>query len=141
MSKPDLRLVDLLSSIADDLVSRLDADACAISRAIGDVLILVAEHVQGGGTLQGGQGYLVPDFPLTAEVLRTREPRALTLADADVDPAEAEVLRELGFGALLMLPLELGGKAWGLVEVYRAESDRPFGDEDIRAALSLIRMP
>jgi GAF domain-containing protein len=125
--------------MADDLVSRLDADACAISRVIGDVLIIVAERTPDGETLQQGQGYLVPDFPQTAEVLRTREPRALTLDDADLDPAEAVVLRDYGFGALLMLSLELDGNAWGLVEVYRKER-RAFSDAEIGLARELTRV-
>ena len=37
-----MRLLDLLSATANELVHRLDADGCAISRVIGDVLILVA---------------------------------------------------------------------------------------------------
>lgn len=125
--------------MADDLVDQLDADACAISRVIGDVLILVAERVPEGGTLQQGQGYLVSDFPQTADVLRSREPRALTLDDADIDSAEASVLREHGFGSLAMLPLELNGNAWGLVEVYRIER-RPFSEADIRLAGELIHV-
>jgi hypothetical protein len=135
----NLKLLDVLSNIADDLIARLDADACAISRVIGDVLILVAERVPGGGTLQMGQGYLVPDFPQTAEVLRTREPRTLTLDDADVDPAEATVLRAHGFGALAMFTLELNGAVWGLVEVYRRDR-RAFSEADIRLAGELIRV-
>jgi GAF domain-containing protein len=135
----NLKLLDVLSNIADDLIARLDADACAISRVIGDVLILVAERMPGGGTLQMGQGYLVPDFPQTAEVLRTREPRSLTLDDADVDPAEATVLRAHGFGALAMFTLELNGAVWGLVEVYRRDR-RPFSEADIRLAGELIRV-
>src|SRR5690349_7096980 len=103
----NLRLLDALSNMADALVSDLDADACAISRVIGDVLILVAERVPDGATLQQGQGYLVPDYPQTAEVLETRRPRALTLDDPDVDEAEASVLQEHGFGLLVMLPLLL----------------------------------
>jgi len=135
----NLKLLDVLSNIADDLIARLDADACAISRVIGDVLILVAERILGGGTLQMGQGYLVPDFPQTAEVLRTREPRSLTLDDADLDPAEASVLRAHGFGALAMFTLELNGAPWGLVEVYRREP-RAFSEAEIRLAGELIRV-
>jgi transcriptional regulator with GAF, ATPase, and Fis domain len=133
------RLRDVLSTMADDLVSRLDADACAISRVIGDVLIIVAERTPDGETLQQGQGYLVPDFPQTAEVLRSREPRALTLDDPDLDPAEAVVLRDYGFGALLMLALELEGNAWGLVEVYRKER-RAFSAADVLLARELSRV-
>jgi hypothetical protein len=135
----NLKLLDVLSNIADDLIARLDADACAISRVIGDVLILVAERIPGGGTLQMGQGYLVPDFPQTAEVLRTGQPRALTLDDTDLDDAEASVLRAHGFGALAMFTLELNGAAWGLVEVYRRER-RAFSEADLRLAAELIRV-
>jgi GAF domain-containing protein len=135
----NLRLLDALTNLADDLVSELDAEACALSRVIGEVLILVAERVPDGGTLQQGQGYLVSDYPQTEEVLATREPRALTLDDPDADEAEARLLRELGFGALLMTPLELSGELWGLVEVYRT-SRRPFTEPQIRRALELSRL-
>src|SRR4030088_545983 len=124
----NLKLLDALSNMADDLIARLDGDACAISRVIGDVLILVAERLPDGGTLQMGQGYLVPDFPQTAEVLRTGEPRSLTL-----DAAAAMVLRAPGFGALAMFTLELNGSMWGLVEVYRKER-RAFSADDLRLA-------
>ena len=134
----NLRLRDVLLTLADDLVDQLHADACAISRVIGDVLILVAERVHGGGGLQQGQGYLVSDFPQTAEVLDSRRPRALTLDDEDLDAGEERILREHGFGSLLMLPLDLNGSAWGLVEVYRIDR-RPFSESEIRLADDLIR--
>jgi GAF domain len=135
----NLKLLDALSNIADELIARLDADACAISRVIGDVLILVAERMPGGETLQMGQGYLVPDFPQTAEVLRSGEPRSLTLDDTDLDAAEATVLRAHGFGALAMFTLELHGAVWGLVEVYRRER-RAFSEADLRLASELIHL-
>lgn len=126
--------------MAGDLVDRLDADACAISRVIGDVLILVAERAHDGTGLQQGQGYLVSDFPQTAEVLELRKPRALTLDDPDLDPGEALILRAHGFGSLAMLPLELNGSLWGLVEVYRV-GRRRFTEAEIRAAGELIHLP
>ncbi len=132
------RLLDVLNSIADELVIELSADACSISRVIGDVLILVAERVHDGKTLQLTQGYLVPDYPQTAEVLATRTPRALTLDDPDVDAAESATLRDLGFGSLAMLPLEIDGEAWGLIEIYRRDT-RPFTTDDVRRALELSR--
>jgi hypothetical protein len=135
----NLRLLDALGNVADALVTELDADACAISRVIGDVLILVSERVPGDVTLQQGQGYLVSDYPQTAEVLSTGSSRALTLDDSDVDEAEATILRSYGFGALLMLRLELAGESWGLVEVYRVDRRR-FTDAEIRRASELIRL-
>src|SRR5438067_9187412 len=129
-------LREVLSAMADDLIERLDADACAISRVIGDVLILVAERVPDGTTLLQGQGYLVPDYPQTAEVLQTGTPRALTLADPDLDAAEASVLHTHGFGSLVMLPLILQGEVWGLVEAYRHDV-RAFTEDDIRTAIEI----
>jgi GAF domain-containing protein len=134
---PETRsLREVLSAMADDLIDRLEADACAISRVIGDVLILVAERVPDGTTLLLGQGYLVSEFPQTGEVLQTRKPRALTLADPDLDAAEASVLRTHGFGSLVMLPLLLQGEVWGLVEAYRQDV-RSFTDADIRMAVEI----
>lgn len=133
----NLRLLDLLAATAQDLVHALEADACTVSRAIGDVLILVAERAPEGRTLLIGQGYLVPDYPPTQEVLSTGRPRALTLSDSDVDPAEARILRELGFASLLMLVLPIGGVTWGLVEVYRTEP-RAFDADDVRVAGEIV---
>jgi GAF domain-containing protein len=133
----NLRLLDLLAASGRDLVSQLEADACAISRAIGDVLIMITEHAPGGQSLQMGGGYLVSDYPLTMEVLATGEARALTLEDADADPQEAEVLRELGFASLVLMPIELYGAPWGLVEVYR-EQPRPFSGDEIRLAREIV---
>ena len=39
-----------------------------------------------------------------------------------------------------MLPLELNGAAWGLVEVYRVER-RPFTEAEILRAGELIHLP
>jgi GAF domain-containing protein len=133
----NLRLLDLLAATAQELVDRLKADASTVSRAIGDVLILVTERAPEGRTLLMGQGYLVPDYPLTQAVLESGRPRTLTLDDDDVDPAEASVLEELGFASLLMLPLSIGGSTWGLVEVYRLEPI-PFGTDDVRIAGEIV---
>lgn len=135
----NLRLLDALGNIADALIEELAADACAISRVIGDVLILVAERAPEGVTLQSGQGYLVPDYPQTQEVLATGRPRALTLDDGDLDEAEATVLRAYGFGALLMLRLDVNGGTWGLVELYRV-ARTPFTAEELERATELARL-
>ena len=77
-----MRLGDALHARAQSLRTRLDADALAISRVLGDVLIVVAFDVTEGVTLQFGQGFLVSDYPVTKRVLETGEPVGLTLADA-----------------------------------------------------------
>jgi GAF domain-containing protein len=133
-----VRLLDLLQETAAAVVAALDADACAISRAVGDALIMVAETAPPGRTLQLGQGYLVSEFPETQRVLQERSHRCVCLAEPPVDPAEAALLEELGLATLLMLPLELRREPWGLVEVYR-EEPRPFTEGDAAAAADLLR--
>jgi transcriptional regulator with GAF, ATPase, and Fis domain len=133
------RLIDVLHARARELVSRLDADACVISRVLGDVLIIVAQATSGGDGLDLGQGFLVSDYPLTQRVLAEGDPASLTLADETVDDAEARLLVELGFGALLMLPLHVAGERWGLVEVYRREP-QPFAANAFATATELARV-
>lgn len=134
-----MRLGDALHARAQSLRARLDADALAISRVLGDVLIVVAFDVTEGVTLQFGQGFLVSDYPVTKRVLETGEAAGLTLADADADEAEARVLNELGFAALAMLPFDVGGERWGLVEAYRVDA-RPFDAALLAAAGALARI-
>jgi len=133
----NLRLGEALDAAARALVEQLDADACEISRVVGDVLITVAEHAPKGHVLHLSTGYLVTDFPETRRVLDQREPRAVRVGAAGADPDEERVLRELGFGALLMLPLAVRSEPWGLVEVYRADA-RAFGAVEIRAATAIL---
>lgn len=120
---PHLGTFDLLGRGARELSNALGADGCVVSRALGDVLVQVAEHVEGTGTLQLGMGYLISDYPETQAVLETREPRVVTLSDPDADPAEAALLHELRFGSLVMLALVTRAEVWGLVEVYRKSED------------------
>jgi transcriptional regulator with GAF, ATPase, and Fis domain len=133
------RLVDVLHERARQLVAHTAADACVISRVLGDVLIIVTRVTADAAPLELGQGFLVSDYPATEAVLRTGEPTVLTLADDDVDAAEARLLRDIGYAALLMLPLEVVGERWGLIELYRRSADR-FGAGEIAAAQSLARV-
>ena len=127
----------LLKATCRALTSTTDADACMISRVLGDLLISIAEWAVSGESLQLGHGYLLPDFPVTAEVLERIEPRLVTLLEADADPDEARVLMEMGFDSLLMLPLVVGDVSWALVEVY--VSGRQFGETDVERALPIVQ--
>ena len=119
----------VLHATCRTLVDLLGAQACALSRLLGDVLVQLEEVVQPGRSLIIGQGYVVSDYPLTGEVLDQRVPRRVSLHDADADPAEAALLRDLGYDALLMLPLVVGDEPWALVEVYDA-GERRFSAAD-----------
>jgi GAF domain-containing protein len=133
----NFRLFDLLDETNRELVERLPADASSVSRVVGDLILLVSERAPEGRTLHMGQGYLVSDYPATKSVLATGVPYTMTVAGANADPAEARLLGELGFAALLLARLVIGGAAWGLVEVYRTEPI-PFEADAVRIAGEIL---
>jgi GAF domain-containing protein len=122
-------LPSLLHTATRAFVEVVDGAACAISRVVGDVLIQVSEYALDGRTLVLGHGYLISDFPLTKNVLDTREPVVCSLLDGDCEPSEADLLRELQLESLLMAPLGAGEHAWGLAEIY--VNGRPFTEHDL----------
>ncbi|HEY8628667.1 MAG TPA: GAF domain-containing protein [Gaiellaceae bacterium] len=122
----------LLSGTARRLVELFDgASACVVSRVIGDLLVDLTQHAP-AGRIEAGHEYLVSDFPLTQQVIESGEPQVVRLSDPDADPAEADLLRRIGFESLLMLPLEANGSCWGLLEVYG--DGRGFSEADVLAA-------
>ena len=123
--------------LCKSLVFVVGATACSASRVVGDYIVDASEHALREVSLGDEAAYRIADFPLTADVLRTGEPRSVSFADGDVDPAEAFILRDLGMNALLMLPIHVGGRSWGLVELYEMRLRR-FGPDDIAVAQFLV---
>jgi diguanylate cyclase (GGDEF)-like protein len=119
------------------LVFVVGATACLAARIDGEFLVDATEHSLRDVSLGPHAAYRTADFPLTVEVLESGDPHAMSLLDAAVDPAEAFILRELSMNALLMLPLRVGGRSWGLVEVYEMRLRR-FTDDDIALARFLV---
>jgi GAF domain-containing protein len=111
----------LLETACRELVEMLEAEACAISRVVGDLLIGLAEFSHGNNPLALGHEYLISDFPLTFDVVQRGEARFVSRLEERPDPNEAELLEKLGFQSLLMVCLPAAGACWGLVEVYADE--------------------
>ena len=125
------------SRLCKTLVFVVGATACSASRIVGEYIVDAADHALREVSLGDEASYRIADFPLTADVLSSGEPRAMSFVEGDVDPAEAFILRELGMHALLMLPVQLGGQAWGLIELYEMRHRR-FNEEDIAVAQFLV---
>jgi GAF domain-containing protein len=124
----------LLNAACEELVTILDATGCSVSRTIGDLLVELAQCMRAEDPLPLAL-YLVSDYPLTQEVIQQGEPRVVSRADPNADPAETELLERLGFDSLLMLPLQSRDR-WGLVEIYG--DGREFGTDEIETAASLV---
>ena len=108
----------LLGATARAYVELLDAPACTISRVIGDLLVDLMQHQKSGKPDRLGHGYLISDYPLTRAVIEERRPQTVSQDDPEPDENELKLLKELGYDALLMVAIEAGDGAWGLVEVY-----------------------
>lgn len=125
------------SRLCKSLVFVVGSTACSASRVVGDFLVDATEHALRQVWLGEEAAYRISDFPLTAETLRTGEVRAVSFLDSDIDPAEAFILRELGMNALLLVPVNVGGAPWGLVELYEMRLRR-FTEEDVAVARFLV---
>src|SRR5712691_3001073 len=123
----------LLGTTARAYVELLDAPACTISRVIGDLLVDLIQHQKSGTPVRLGHGYLISDYPLTRAVIEGRRPQTVSQDDPEPDENELKLLRELGYDALLMVAIEGGEGAWGLVEVY-GEKGRRFNEEEVELA-------
>ena len=128
---------ELMQTAARVATATLDGDGCAISRILGDVLIELAEFAGDRATLYLGHGYLISDYPLTREAIERREPRTVYAPDPDAEPNEVALLDELGFTALLMVPICPGPDVWGLAEIYR-EGVQRFVNADAERANRLF---
>jgi diguanylate cyclase (GGDEF)-like protein len=122
----------VLARLCKSLVFVVGATACSASYVAGDYLVDATEHALREVWLGDEAAYRISDFPLTEEALTTGESRAVSFLDP-VDPAEAFILRELEMNAMLMLPLHVHGKAWGLIELYEMRLRR-FTADDISVA-------
>ena len=125
-------IAGLLGATCRAVVDVVDATASTVSRAIGDLLVGLAEYSRLGGPVQIGHGYLLDDYPLTRRVIETGEPQVVWLRAPDPDRQEAALLERLGFESLLMVALPGPKDCWGLVEVYA--NGRSFDCEDAERA-------
>ena len=97
---------EILRTLCRHLVEILDVSASIVSRIVGEMLVELAAYAKPGEDLkQLGHGYLIADYPLTQRALEHGRPAFVSLDDPEADPAEARLLRELGFERLLMLSL------------------------------------
>ena len=127
----------MLEAAAKHLAVLLRATACLVSRLVDGALVGAADFAHAPWRLDTGGMFLLEDYPETRQVLERDEPSAVSLSDDEVDESEAFVLRRLGMHAVLMLPLHVRGRPWGLVGVYDAR-ERSFDAADTALAELLV---
>jgi GAF domain-containing protein len=73
--------------------------------------------------------YAVADYPATRAVLDTQVVVEVHASDANADPAERALLIDVGQASLLMVPLTVGDRSIGVLELLQREHRRWTGTD------------
>ena len=117
----------------------LGADDVALMRPGGrrdEMVELISQHPMN----PAGTTWSLDDFPGTVHLLANRRIGQVVRGDANCDPAELAELELIGMGAMLIVPVPLGGGRSGLMEVYRARRQAFSRAEVNRARLVALQL-
>ncbi|MGD9099758.1 MAG: GAF domain-containing protein, partial [Anaerolineae bacterium] len=138
-SKAVLSTLDLeavLVRITEEMVKAVRVDGCTLSRwdRESDAVITWVEwrHDWSERRDESGDSYALDDFPATRAVLETRQPAVIHISDPDADRAEVAYMQEKGISSLFMLPLSIGDRVIGLVELDHEREERDFTPDQTR---------
>jgi GAF domain-containing protein len=127
---------DELAAAAGMIQRLLHADDVAVSRVVpGERCIETLTSHEG---IEPGDRFSFEDYPTTEHVIEDQVLGQLVVDDPDVDPAERRLLEELGFAALLMVPVITRGVSVGLLEISR-RTGRPWTSAEIDHARLLAQ--
>jgi diguanylate cyclase (GGDEF)-like protein len=139
-----LEMDALLQQIAVRLATMADMDSCAISSFEPDSdRVRALAHFSHFGDPRIDpldQDYYLKDYPATAQVLESGEPVMIHVNDPQADPKERDLLIEMGYGTLLMLPLYAGEQPIGLVELYSQKTDFRISSDKLGRLRSLAEL-
>ena len=108
----------MLRSACRELTLLLEGEACLVSQVESGLLREVADYACSSRQVARGLSYYLTDYPTTAAVLATGELCSISADDPGSDPAELFVLREMDMQAVLLVPIVVESRSWGLIEVY-----------------------
>lgn len=118
-----------LQEAVECIQEELGCDEVSVEVISGDHLVQVGH----AGPMRDQDRWRIADYPATETVLRERSSVQVHVADPEADHAEVELLHELGYRSMLMLPLCCAGRSIGLFEAY-STSGRPFSRYEISRA-------
>jgi putative nucleotidyltransferase with HDIG domain len=152
-AEPLSRLVSLSRAIAAEQVSQrmlrvasreltllLNAEACLVSQLEGGLLREVADYARSERQVARGLSYYLADYPATEAVLESRVPCSISADDPGADSAEVFVLREMEMQAVLLVPVVVEKRPWGLIEVYDSRTRSFPGPERHLAELAAAQI-
>src|SRR5450756_9536 len=131
-----------LSVLAQVAAEGVGATSCVFALLVGEGrLRVVAGYGRAGGLSPADGVVLLEDAPAPAEVLRNG--RRLVIADLTstslLDRGAAEAYREQGEAALLALPLIIGGRHAGVMQLSDSRAPRAFTGANVAFAEFMAR--
>jgi len=137
------RLEDVLELAAERSLEALGGASLAISRldmeaGVIRTLVNVGELGPGEERFPEDETYSLDEYPSMRLAMREGGSALGAIDDPDTDPAQRELLRQLGKESSLAVPIILGGEPWGELEVMSAPG-RPrlaLGDETFLRAIA-----
>jgi putative nucleotidyltransferase with HDIG domain len=108
----------MLRVASRELTLMLNGEASLVSQLEDGLLREVADYSCSEQQVARGLSYYLADYPTTAAVLESGVPCSISADDAGADPAELFVLREMGMQSVLLVPLVVEMRTWGLIEIY-----------------------
>lgn len=111
------------------LANLTDVDDVALSLIAGEELRIVTQHAW----TTSEDVFLLADYPASQLTLNTASPVSIRVDDPSADPAEVRLLREIGFGTLLMVPVVEGADQLALIEWF-CVATRDWSAAELRLA-------
>jgi hypothetical protein len=117
-------------AVLEPIRQLLDVDEVSLSLLSedGEWLDTVLVH---GGEEEGP--FALDDYPATVSVLASGEAIQVLTSDPAAEPAEVALLQQMGYRAMLMVPLLAGRRTIGVIEAY-AVQERPWSRSQIHSA-------
>ena len=122
-------LDQLVRSVAERVLSAVDAANCDIYRSMEGVLLCVASFDRSGhdDSVLGGK-FDLERYPTTAEAVYGHQILTITSPDdPQLSQAERDTYHDYGFSSEVCLPLVIGDELYGLLDVYDTR-ERDFAE-------------
>ena len=130
----------MLRVASRELTLMLNGEACLVSQLEDGLLREVADYSSSDRQVARGLSYYLADYPSTAAVLESGVPCSISADDKGADPAELFVLREMEMQSVLIVPLTLETRTWGLIEIYDSRTRVFSGVERYLAELAVTHI-
>ena len=126
---------DVLELVAEEALVAVGAASLSVSRYAREgreisTLINVGDLGPGEVRFPEGETYSADDYPEVRALLEHHRPYFNDIDDPDCDPGAAQLLRDIGKGSDLGVPIIVENEVWGEVWAARRRGEPPFNSSD-----------